>query len=146
MSVPARDHADGLERFRGDGTQTYQFLDDREEVIWGLDFVQLVYVLLGALAAILFGLYVSPLPPQLTLFFSILLAGLPVVVSLVATRGNIAPWTATRVLWHWATGPKRFAPAGSRADAGYLVARPPTPAPAAGQRAATPVLEEAWDL
>jgi hypothetical protein len=136
------------EAFRGDGSETYKHLEDREEVLWGLNFVQLLYVTFGALGGIVFALYVSPLAPAPTLFVSILLAGLPVVLSIVATRGDVAPWTMARAAWRWLTGPKRFAPSGSRLTAGYVVTRPEPHVPASPpeDRASRPVLEEVWDL
>jgi hypothetical protein len=135
------------ERFGGDGTETYRHLEDREEIVWGLNFVQLLYVALGAFAAIVFALYVSPLPPGPTLFVAVLLGGLPVVLSIIATRGDVAPWTMARAAWRWASGPKRFAPGGSQVEAGYVVeravrARADRGDPPRGSQR----LEEVWDL
>jgi hypothetical protein len=139
---------DADEAFRGDGSETYKHLEDREEVLWGLNFVQLLYVTFGALGGIVFALYVSPLAPAPTLFVSILVAGLPVVLSVVATRGDVAPWTMARAAWRWLTGPKRFAPSGSRAPVGYVVTCTAArrPAALAEDRTSRPVLERVWDL
>ncbi len=100
--------------------EPYRHLEDHEEILWGLGFRQLVYVLLGALLGIVFALYVSPLPPWLTLGISIIIAGLPVVLSLVASSGELAPWSACYALWRWWRSPKLYVP-GANPVWGYHV-------------------------
>ena len=100
--------------------EPYRHLEDREEILWGLHFRQLVYVLLGAVVGIVFGLYVSPLPAQFSLAIAIIIGGLPVVLSLVASNGELAPWTVTYALWRWWRSPKLYIP-GANPVPGYHI-------------------------
>jgi|SRR4051794_15847602 hypothetical protein len=128
------------------GVQPYQHIEDREEIVWGLDFGQLVYLGIGVLSGVLFGMYLSPLPAQLTLFVAIVLAGLPVVVSSVASNGDLAPWTVMRAAWRWTRRPRRYVP-GAGECPGYYVWQAPGPEPRRnheGDRRRT--LEEALPL
>lgn len=130
------------------GVEPYRHLEDREEILWGLDFVQLIYVLLGAAIAIVFALYLSPLPTGPSLMIAIVVGGLPVVASLVASNGDLAPWTMTRAAWRWARRPRRYVP-GANACAGYNVQvaeRYPGNARPAGADAERPALEEVLPL
>ena len=117
----------------GTSNEPYRHLEDREEILWGLHFRQLVYVLLGAVVGIVFGLYVSPLPPQFSLAIAIIIGGLPVVLSLVASNGELAPWTVTYALWRWWRSPKLYIP-GANAVPGYhiTVKQEPQPSPRPG--------------
>ena len=128
----------------GASNEPYRHLEDREEILWGLHFRQLVYVLLGAVVGIVFGLYVSPLPAQVSLAIAIIIAGLPVVLSLVASSGELAPWTVTYALWRWWRSPKLYIP-GASPVAGYHIQQPQEPEPrprAAGGAPALAKLEE----
>ena len=126
--------------------EPFQHLQDREVVLWGLTFVQLLYLALGVLLAFAFAMWISPLSGQQTAFVCILLAGLPPMLSWIATEGDIAPWTMTRACLRWLRSPRRFAPGGSRASDGYVVERPaPAETTARGARAARS-LEDAWEL
>ena len=100
----------------GASNEPYRHLEDREEILWGLHFRQLVYVLLGAVVGIVFGLYVSPLPAGPSLMVAIIVAGLPVVLSLVASNGELAPWTVTYALWRWWRSPKLYIPGANPAS------------------------------
>ena len=117
----------------GSSNEPYRHLEDREEILWGLHFRQLVYVLGGALIGIVFGLYVSPLPAGPTLMVAVIVAGLPVVLSLVASNGELAPWTVTYALWRWWRSPKLYIP-GANPVPGYHIReqQEPRPSPRAG--------------
>ena len=127
--------------------EPFQHLEDREEVIWGLTFAQLLYLVLGVLAAAGFAMYISPLSGQQTMFVCILIAGLPPTLSWIATEGEVAPWTMTRACLRWLRSPRRFVPGGSRATDGYLVQAPAAPEPLSrGRRRGARTLEQAWEL
>lgn len=106
------------------GNAPYRHLEDREEILWGLHFRQLVYVLLGATIGIVFGLYISPLPTQFSLAIAIVIAGLPVVLSIVASSGELAPWTVTYALWRWWRAPKLYIPGANPAPGYHIQPRP----------------------
>jgi len=122
----------------GTSNEPYRHLEDREEILWGLHFRQLVYVLGGAVVGIVFGMYVSPLPPQFSLAIAMIIGGLPVVLSLVASNGELAPWTVTHALWRWWRSPKLYIP-GANPVPGYHVAeaheRQPSPRAGGGSSA-----------
>lgn len=132
----------------GDGRDPYKHLQDPEQILWGLTLRQLAAVLLGVLAAIVFASWLSPLPTQLTLIFTIVIAGLPVVLSTVASSGDLAPWSAVRAVWRWFRSPRSYVP-GANPCTGYAVLppigreRPARTQPAAGER---PSLEELLPL
>jgi hypothetical protein len=133
------------QRFRS-AAEPFQHLEDREVVLWGLTFVQVIYGVLGVILAGVFALYVSPLSAPQTMFFGILIAGLPPTLSWIATQGDVAPWTMTRALIAWLRSPRRFAPGGSGTTEGYVVERPVTPESIArAPRRSAPSLEEAWE-
>ena len=106
--------------------EPYRHLEDREEILWGLHFRQLMYVLLGAVVGIVFGVYVSPLPAQFSLAIAIIIGGLPVVLSLVASNGELAPWTVTYAVWRWWRSPKLYIP-GANPVPGYHIAEAQEP-------------------
>ena len=93
----------------GISNEPYRHLEDREEILWGLHFRQLVYVL------------------------AIIIGGLPVVLSLVASNGELAPWTVTYALWRWWRSPKLYIP-GANPVVGYHIRerQEPQPSPHAG--------------
>ena len=133
------------QRFRS-ASEPFQHLEDREVVLWGLTFVQVIYGVLGVIAAGIFAMYVSPLSAPQTMFVGVLIAGLPPTLSWIATEGDVAPWTMTRALLLWLRSPRRFAPGGSQTVDGYVVERPVARefiAPRS-RRSATS-LEEAWE-
>jgi hypothetical protein len=133
------------QRFRS-ASEPFQHLEDREVVLWGLTFVQVIYGVLGVIVAGLFALYVSPLSAPQTMFVGILIAGLPPTLSWIATEGDVAPWTMTRALLLWLRSPQRFAPGGSQTDEGYLIERPAVAEFIAREpRRGAASLEEAWE-
>ena len=54
---------------------------------------------------------------------AIIIAGLPVVLSLVASNGELAPWTVTYALWRWWRSPKLYIP-GANPVPGYHITKP----------------------
>ena len=108
------------DQFRS-AAEPFQHLEDREVVLWGLTFTQLIYAVIGVIIAGIFVIYVSPLSPPQTLFVAIIIAGVPPMLSWAATEGDIAPWTMTWALVRWVRSPRQFAPGGSQTTDGYLI-------------------------
>lgn len=81
----------------------------------------------GTLAAV-FGAYLSPFPVGVTIFVSIVGAGLPIAVSYGAMGLEFSVGQfATAALRYW-RNPRRFLPgAGDASSAGYVVHQPSTP-------------------
>ena len=129
----------------GISNEPYRHLEDREEILWGLHFRQLVYVLLGAVVGIVFGLYVSPLPAQFSLAIAIIIGGLPVVLSLVASNGELAPWTVTYALWALVALPKLYIP-GANPVPGYHITKAPDPQPSPRAGGGAPALARLEEL
>ena len=129
----------------GSSNEPYRHLEDREEILWGLHFRQLVYVLGGALIGIVFGLYVSPLPAGPTLMVAVIVAGLPVVFSLVASNGELAPWTVTYALWRWWRSPKLYIP-GANPVPGYHIREQQEPGPSPRVGGGAPALAQLEEL
>jgi hypothetical protein len=129
-------------------TEPFQHLQDGEVVLWGMTYRQVIHAVLGVAVAAAFALYLSPLPAPQTAGTCVLIAGLPPVLSWIATEGDVAPWTMTAALLRWLREPKRFAPGGSQVEVGYLVERTGStpPAPAAAPRRRAPRLEETWEF
>jgi hypothetical protein len=133
------------QQFRS-ATEPFQHLEDREVVLWGLTFVQVVYGAIGVILAFGFAMYVSPFSGPQTMFVAILIAGLPPTLSWIATQGDVAPWTMTRALIAWLRSSRRFAPGGSQTTDGYLVEQPVAVEPTLRSPHETArVLEEAWE-
>ena len=128
-------------------SEPFQHLQDGEIVLWGMTFRQVIYAVLGVAIAAAFALYVSPLPPPQTAGGCVLIAGMPPVLSWIATQGDVAPWTMTAALLRWLRRPKRFAPGGSQVEVGYLVQQPSSVQPAAASpRRRASRLEESWEF
>lgn len=74
----------------------------------------------GAAAAV-FGGYLSPLPTQMTIFVSVVGAGLPVAVSYGAMGLEFSVAQFVRAGWRYWRQPRRFIAGAGRATAGYAV-------------------------
>lgn len=100
----------------------------------------------GVTAAV-FGAYVSPLPTQMTVFVSVVGAGLPVAVSYGAMGMEFSVSHFARALWRYWRHPRRFLPGPGEPTAGYLVVAEPAasePTPSVGPR--TSGGELLWDV
>jgi hypothetical protein len=106
--------------------------------------------LAGVLAAV-FGVYVSPLPSTVTIFVSIVGAGLPVAVSYGAMGLDFSVGQFVGSAWRYWRSPRQYLPGAGTTAVGYVVE--PTPAadasevrpqrPSAGSGATT---EGLWDV
>ena len=79
----------------------------------------------AAVAAALFGGYVSPLPTQVTIFVSIVGAGLPVAVSYGAMGLEFSVAQFARASWSYWREPRRFLAGAGRPSLGYVVLAEP---------------------
>jgi hypothetical protein len=81
--------------------------------------------LAGAFAAV-FAVYLSPLPPRVTIFVSILGAGLPVATSYGAMGLEFSLAQLVVSAWRYWRAPRRYLPGPGRSAVGYVVevARP----------------------
>jgi hypothetical protein len=102
--------------------ETYKHLEDPTQ--WGpLTIGQWAALFPAALVAILFGIYVSPLPTGLTIIVTIWIAGLPVALSWVVTGKDMAIWDTMVFVLRWVRGEKHFLPGPGTVEAGYVVER-----------------------
>ncbi len=109
---------------------------------------QWMQVVVAVVLALLFGVYVSPLPIGPTIFVSILLAGLPVAVSYAAMAQEWSVLDAFRAQWHWLVATRRYVPGPSTAVVGYVVQLPderPDPEAIASDRERSVDRSELWD-
>jgi hypothetical protein len=81
-------------------------------------------------AAAVFGVYVSPLPTDVTIFVSILVAGLPVALSYGAMGLEFSIGQFAQAAWRYWREPRRYLPGPGASATGY-VAHAADQAPAA---------------
>jgi hypothetical protein len=134
----------------GPRNETYKHLEDPLRLS-GLTVGQYAALAGTTLVAIVFGFYLSPLSPGVTMAVSIFLAGLPISLSYAVSGSDVAISDTVVSLYRWARGDKHFLPgAGDGPAAGYVVARgdaagrPPTRSTEDVARARRQ-LEGAWD-
>jgi tellurite resistance protein TehA-like permease len=127
---------------------TYKHLEGKT-VVGLLSLGQWVQLLAGVVVGLLFGIYLSPLPPTPTIFISCLLPGLPLAASYGAMGLEFSLSQGARAAWRFWRRPRRHLPGAGQSATGYLVrpdpdARPPA-ATADGDAAAGRDLEALWD-
>ena len=107
----------------------------------GLTLGQWAQLSTASITAVVFGVYLSPLPASPTIWVSVFVAGLPVVLSYGAMGLDFSVTEFTSALWRWWRSPRLYVPA--RADAvGYRVERDTARRDAARS---APALEALWD-
>jgi hypothetical protein len=106
---------------------------------------QWAQLLAAALAALGFGVYVSPLPPLPTVSVSVMVGGLPLALSYAAMGLEFSVLQFTVSVVGWARRPRRYLAGPGRASAGYTVQ--PEPAPPTERAVTVPSRELAalWD-
>lgn len=129
--------------------ETYKHLEDPLRLN-GLTIGQYAALCGTALVAIVFGLYVSPLPPGVTMGVSLFLAGLPISLSYAVSGFDVAITDTMSALYRWARQDKHYLPGAGEAPVGYVVARASAERPPRGRSAddiasARRQLEGAWD-
>ena len=100
----------------------------------------------AGVAAALFGGYLSPFPTPVTIFVSIVAAGLPVAVSYGAMGLEFSVAQFAQAAWRYWRQPRRFLAGAGEPSPGYRVLAEQTPAsesPSAQQR---PEGELLWDV
>ena len=143
MSVPAHSSSAPVHRRQ----ETYKHLDDPLRP-GGLTVGQWATFTGSAVAAIVFGLYISPLPAGPTISLSLFVAGLPAALSYAAGGFDLSIADSTRAVWRWARGEKHYMPGAGVIAAGYVVEAPPDEAPTRRRDDETgprPGLEGTWD-
>ena len=130
--------------------ETYKHLEDPIRLS-GLTLGQWGGLAASALVAIVFGLYVSPLPSGITLTLSLFVAGLPLALPYAVSGFDMAMSDTLAAVYRWARGPKHYLPAAIEAAAGYVVVRTPDDEgyrarPSEDIAAARRQLEEVWGL
>lgn len=129
--------------------ETYKHLEDPLKLS-GLTIGQYAALCGTTLVAIVFGLYISPLPAGVTMGVSLFLAGLPIALSYAVSGFDVAMTDTITALYRWAREDKHFLPGAGEPTAGYVVAqsateqRPPVRSPE-DVASARRQLEGAWD-
>ncbi|HEY0345017.1 MAG TPA: hypothetical protein VGC59_10235 [Solirubrobacteraceae bacterium] len=129
--------------------ETYKHLEDPLRLS-GLTVGQYAAMAGTTLVAIVFGLYISPLPTGVTMGLSLFLAGLPIAVSYAVSGFDVSVTDTIAALCRWAREDKHFLPGAGETPTGYVVAqvssdqRPPSRSPE-DVASARRQLEGAWD-
>jgi hypothetical protein len=129
--------------------ETYKHLEDPLRLS-GLTIGQYATLAGTTLVAIVFGLYISPLPTGVTMALSLFLAGLPVSISYAVSGFDVSVTDTIAALYRWVRDDKHFLPGAGETPTGYVVAqvntdqRPPSRSPE-DVASARRQLEGAWD-
>ena len=100
---------------------TYKHLEARLR-LGAFSIGQWAQITAAAIAAALFGGYLSPFPTQVTIFVAIVGAGLPVAVTYGAMGLQFSVAQFTRAAWRYWQAPRRYLAGSGVATTGYLVA------------------------
>jgi hypothetical protein len=98
---------------------TYKHLEGRT-VVGAFSVAQWVQLLAGVVLALLFGIYLSPLPAGPTIFIACLLPGLPLAASYGAMGLEFSLAQGARAAWRFWRQPRRYV-SGPGRSTGYLV-------------------------
>lgn len=126
---------------------TYKHLEGKT-VVGLFSLGQWLQLLTGLVLGLLFGIYLSPLPPMPTVFLSCLLPGLPLAASYGAMGLEFSLTQGGRAAWRYWRRPRRYLAGPGYGGTGYLVQlesdayQPPTPG---SDATATRDLEALWD-
>jgi hypothetical protein len=82
---------------------------------------QWAQVLVAGVLALLFAVYLSPLPVGPTIFVSVVFAGSPVALSCGAMAQEWSVVDALRAQWHWVADPRKYLPGPGQTATGYSV-------------------------
>lgn len=85
---------------------------------------QWAQIMVAAVLALVFGIYLSPLGIAPTIFFSIVLAGSPLAMSYGAMAHEWSVTDAVRAQWQWLRRPRTYLPGPSSEMTGYVVLAP----------------------
>jgi hypothetical protein len=123
---------------------TYKHLEGRT-VVGQFTLGQWVQLLAGMVAALVFGIYLSPLPAMPTIFLACLLPGLPLAASYGAMGLEFSLGQGARAAWRFWRHPRRYLPGPGGSARGYLVEPDPDPYYEPGEADLKPELGELWD-
>src|SRR3954454_22731615 len=108
----------GVERgFGGPRHETYKHLEDPLRLS-GLTIGQWAGLLGSGLVAIVFGLYLSPLPPGPTSGLSLFVAGLPLALSYAVSGFDMAISQTIAAVDRWARSAKHYLPGADQSATG----------------------------
>jgi hypothetical protein len=127
---------------------TYKHLEGKT-LIGRFSLGQWAQLLAGVALGLLFGIYLSPLPAQPTIFLSLLLPGLPLLASCVLLGPDFSLSALARANWHYLRRPRRYLPGPGHSAAGYIVepdANHHRPDPARHDVPERAALEALWDV
>lgn len=123
---------------------TYKHLEARLR-LGAFSLGQWAQITAAGVAAAVFGGYLSPFSTQVTIFVSIVAAGLPVAMSYGAMGLEFSVAQLMRAGWRYWRQPRRFLAGAGQPTAGYVVLSEPvatTPSPPGGVREGEPL----WDV
>jgi hypothetical protein len=109
----------------------------------GLTLGQWAQLSAASVAAVVFGVYLSPLPIGPTIWVSVFVAGLPVVLSYGAMGLDFSVTEFALAVWRWWRSPRLFVPADCE-PTGYRIECEEQVRATAGRDAA-PRMEALWD-
>jgi hypothetical protein len=107
---------------------------------------QWAQIAVAGVAAALFGGYLSPLPPQATIFVSIVGAGLPVAISYGAMGLEFSVVQLIRAGWRYRREPRRFLAGPGKHVTGYRVLAEPVVTSPSAQGRQVHEGEPLWDV
>jgi hypothetical protein len=130
--------------------ETYKHLEDPLR-LGPFTLLQWTGVCASFLAAVVFGLYLSPLPPGATMAVAFFFTGLPLALSYAVSGWDMAINRTVRAVYQWRRDAKHYLPGPAEPVVGYVVAQPDederlVARPAEDLAAARRQLEGAWDL
>jgi hypothetical protein len=103
---------------------TYKHLEARLR-LGAFSLGQWAQIAAAAIAATVFGGYLSPFPTQVTIFVAIVGAGLPVAISYGAMGLQFSVAQFTRAAWRYWRAPRRYLAGPGLPTSGYVVASDP---------------------
>jgi hypothetical protein len=127
---------------------TYKHLEGKT-VVGQFSLGQWAQLLAGVVLGLVFGIYLSPLPPTATIFVSCLLPGLPLAAGYGAMGLEFSLAQLARAAWRFWRSPRRWLPGPGAPTVGYLVVPDPDAAersPARSDPARARRLEGLWDV
>jgi hypothetical protein len=106
---------------------TYKHLETRLR-IGAFSVGQWAQIAAAGTAAAVFGVYLSPFPPTVTIFVSIVGAGLPVALSYGAMGLEFSVGEFAAAAWRYWRNPRRYLPGPGGTATGYIVRAADDPA------------------
>jgi hypothetical protein len=99
---------------------TYKHLESRLR-LGSFSLGQWTQIVAASVLAAVFGVYASPLPTSLTIFVSIVGAGLPIALSYGAMGLEFSVGQFAAAAWRYWRDPRRFLPGAGESACGYVV-------------------------